>query len=443
MKDMFKKFTKKDSPIRELSTSAVFKISGVPEFTFVERSRISKEIDDHLDTKDGVLLFLGYSKSGKTVFRKKHIANKDFNLVTYRGNNSSTISGLYTQIAAQLNVAQPTEYQLSKKASQSSSSEGQIGNNNVGHVKDTLVDTTENNIAVVSELSSVDIDVNFLCNKLSDSNVMVIIEDYHLVDKEFNKLLSEDLKHFLDEEILFLLIGIPSSPSRALRNNPDLSGRMKHISFDYLSREEVKELIYIGTGLLNVKFEEDVIEAIIASSLKNPYLVQYICRVLVKSKGIDKTSQENIVFHDPKDVYFACKSIASILDNDYSSTYSVIESGTRAQKNDKAFNQYEEVLKAIKHFNIEEWEKGVSASTISSWAWTNMEPEKIEIYIDNGTYKTEKTFKESIRSSVKVAIDKINDNLANNATKQIIYVNDGTLYLTDLIFKFYINWKEQ
>jgi hypothetical protein len=115
MKEMFKKFTKKDSPIRELSTSAVFKISGVPEFTFVERSRISKEIDDHLDTKDGVLLFLGYSKSGKTVFRKKHIANKDFNLVTYRGNNSSTISGLYTQIAAQLNVAQPTEYQLSKK----------------------------------------------------------------------------------------------------------------------------------------------------------------------------------------------------------------------------------------------------------------------------------------------------------------------------------------
>jgi hypothetical protein len=186
-----------------------------------------------------------------------------------------------------------------------------------------------------------------------------------------------------------------------------------------------------------------VVEAIISTSLKNPYLVQYICRLIIKNKGIDKTSKEKVVFHDASDVYAACRKVALILDNDYSGIYGVIASGTRAQKSDKAFNQYEEVLKAIKHFDIESWERGVTSSEISSWAWTNMESSKIDLYIKNGTYKTEKTFKESIRSSVKVAIDKINDNLVNNATKQIIYVNDSTLYLTDLIFKFYINWKEE
>jgi hypothetical protein len=443
MKEMISKLMGKEATLDELSTSVVFKISGVPEYTFVERDRISQEIDDHLETRDGVLLFLGYSKSGKTVFRKKHIEEKNFQIVTYRGNNSSTISSLYTQIASQLKIAQATELQLSQKASVKSESEDQLGNKNIGHVRNKSEQGAERSVAVVSELSSLEIDVNFLCNNLSGSNVLVVIEDYHLVDKDFNQLLSEDLKHFLDEEILFLLIGIPSSPNRALRNNPDLSGRMKHISFDYLSREEIKEIISKGTGLLNVEFKEDVVEAIISTSLKNPYLVQYICRLIIKNKGIDKTSKEKVVFHDANDVYAACRKVASILDNDYSGIYGVIASGTRAQKSDKAFNQYEEVLKAIKHFDIESWERGVTSSEISSWAWTNMESSKIDLYIKNGTYKTEKTFKESIRSSVKVAIDKINDNLVNNATKQIIYVNDSTLYLTDLIFKFYINWKEE
>lgn len=440
---MIKKFMGKKAIPEELSTSVVFKISGVPDHTFVERDRISKEIDEHLESRDGVLLFLGYSKSGKTVFRKKHIEGKEFQIVTYRGNNSSTITNLYTQIATELNIAQTTELQLSQKASRKNETDDQLGNKNVGHLRNKSEQGTEKCIAVVSELSQLAIDVNFLCNNLSGANILVVIEDYHLVDKNFNKLLSEDLKHFLDEEILFLLIGIPSSPNRALRNNPDLSGRMTHISFDYLSREEIKEIVSKGTKILNIEFKEAVVEAIISSSLKNAYLVQYICRLIIKNKGIDKTSKEKVVFHDPNDVYIACRDVAVILDNDYSSIYGVIVSGTRAQKSNKAFNQYEEVLKAIKHFNIEEWEKGVSSSAISSWAWTNMEPEKIDRYIKNGTYKTEKTFKESIRSSVKVAINKINDNLISNATKQIIYVNDSTLYLTDLIFKFYINWKEE
>lgn len=442
MMGFFSRKAGKDSTLEELSTAKVFKISGVPEYTFVERDRISNEIDDHLETMDGVLLFLGYSKSGKTVFRKKHIEEQDFHIVTYRGNNSSTISQLYTQIATELNISQITEFNHEHKSSTKSQSEAQLGNTNVGHIKNGTENGEEKSLGVISELPSLDVDVNFLCNNLSNSNVLVVIEDYHLVDNNFNQLLSEDLKHFLDEEILFLLIGIPSSPNRALRNNPDLSGRMKHISFDYLSREEVKEIIAKGKKLLNVEFREEVVEEIISSSLKNAYLVQYICRTIIKNKGIDKTSKDKVIFHDKNDVYEACRKVAATLDNDYASIYGVIASGTRAQKDDKAFNQYEEVLKAIKYFDIEYWEVGVSAKEISTWAWNNIDTEKIERYLSNGTYKSEKSFKESMRSQVKVAIDKINDNLVNNSTKQIIYVNDSTLYLTDLIFKFYINWKE-
>lgn len=440
---MLKKLFGKDSqePLERLSTSVVFKISGIPEHTFVERNILSEEIDEYLETKDGVLLFLGYSKSGKTVFRKKHIAEKNFQLVTYRGSNNSTIDNLYLQIVTQLGIGQASELQQSKSESKKIEQEDQVGNKHIGHIRGGTENSKERAIAITSKFSSLDLDVNFLCNNLSGKNVLVVIEDYHLVDNEFNRILSEDLKHFLDEEILFLLIGIPSSPNRALRNNPDLSGRMRHISFDYLSREEIKEIIKKGSSLLRVEFKEDVVEEIINTSFKNAYLVQYICRTIVHMKGVKKTSDEIIVIHDVLDVRAACIEIASLLDNDYSSIYGVIFSGARAQQQAKAFNQYEEILKAIKHFSIEELEKGVNCRRISALTWNDMPPEKIQKYIDNRTYKSEKSFKSSINSQVKNAIDKINDNLRVNSTKPIIYVHDSTIYLTDLIFKFYINWK--
>lgn len=430
---------KDDKPL--LSTNTVFKISGVPKHTFVEREMLSEEIDEHLESKDGVLLFLGYSKSGKTVFRKKHIEDKGFKLVTYRGNNKSTVPDLYRQIATQLGLIQVKELQQTRSNSYQHEEEEQVGNKNIGHVRAKNVSTAENSINVTSDVSTSDIDINFLCNTLSRKNVLVVIEDYHLVDNEFNKILSEDLKHFLDEEILFLLIGIPSSPNRALRNNPDLSGRMGHISFDYLSREEVRSVVSSGGKLLNISFQEDVVEEIINCSMKNAYLVQYICRVLALSKNVKKTAPDTVIISDPKDVDRACIDIAKKLDSDYSSIYNTIASGARAQQQTKAFNQYEEVLKAIKLFSIEDLEKGIDYRTISTTTWKNMPAEKIQKYIDNGTYKSEQSFKSSVNTQVKNAIDKINDNLSSNATKPILYVNDSTLYLTDLIFKFYINWK--
>lgn len=430
---------KEDKP--ELSTNTVFKISGIPEYTFVEREALSEEIDEHLESKDGVLLFLGYSKSGKTVFRKKHIEDKGFQLVTYRGNNQSTVPDLYRQIATQLGLIQVKELQQGYASSHQLEEEGQLGNKNIGHIRDKSVSTSDNSFNITSDVSTSDIDINFLCNTLSRKNVLVVIEDYHLVDNAFNYVLSEDLKHFLDEEILFLLIGIPSSPNRALKNNPDLSGRMGHISFDYLSREEVKRVIHTGGKLLNISFKEDVVEEIINCSMKNAYLVQYICRVLATSKNVKRTAPETVVISNYKDVHKACIEIAQKLDSDYSSIYNTIASGTRAQQQTKAFNQYEEVLIAIKNFSIEELEKGIGYRTISTSAWANMPPDKIKKYIENGTYKSEHSFKSSVNTQIKNAIDKINDNLSSNATKPILYVNDSTLYLTDLIFKFYINWK--
>jgi len=437
-----KLFSSKEETKEILNTKSVFKITGVPIHTYVERNDLSTEIDEHLESKDGILLFLGYSKSGKTVFRKKHVESTHKNIVTYRGNKVSTIPDLYGQIATQLNLGQPKELLKSAGSSFSTLEEEQLGNKNIGHVKDSRTTQANSKTEVTAELYPSKIDINFLCHNLSEKNVLIIIEDYHLVDNDFNKLLSEDLKHFLDEEIQFLLIGIPSSPSRALRYNPDLSGRMHKISFDYLTKPEIRKIINLGVDLLHVELSEEVVDKIIETSFRNAYLVQYICQTLLINNGVRKTSPTKVRISDPALVSQACVDISKTLDSDYSETYKIILAGSRSQQNDQAFNQYEEILKSIKHFSIEDLEKGIGYKTISGWTWSQLSPETINEFIDvKKKYKNESSFRSSINTQIRNSFDKINDNFTQSSTKPIIYIHDRTLYLTDLIFKFYVNWK--
>lgn len=39
-------------------------------------------------------------------------------------------------------------------------------------------------------------------------------------------------------------------------------------------------------------------------------------------------------------------------------------------------------------------------------------------------------------------MNKINENLERKDSRPVLYVSDGKLYLTDLLFKFYVNWKD-
>lgn len=356
-------------------------INGTPKYTFVERNELSNEIESYFVSKDGVLLFLGYSKSGKTVFRKKHIKDEMFKSVVYRANNKSKISNLYTEISRQLKLNQLTTSQQELTLHIENEGETQIGNENIGHVRERQsANITSGSNATYSYPLS-ECNVNFLCEKLSGENALIIIEDYHLVDQDFNKQLSEDLKHFLDEGILFLLIGIPGSPNRSLRNNPDLAGRMKHITFDYLSKDEVTEIITKGARLLNIEFTQEVIDEIIKCSMKNAYLVQHICRQVLTDKGILKRSKTIFEISDTNDVHAACKNIAKILDLDYGNIYKTIASGSRAQQKHTAFNQYEEILKAIKHFTIKDIEAGIDHKQIANIAWNNIPQEKRVRYI--------------------------------------------------------------
>lgn len=425
-----------------LNLKEVFKIGGIPKYTFVNRKSISSEILQTVKNKERALLFLGYSKSGKTVYRKNLFPEDQYITLVFRCNKNSQISDLYNLIASELKLGQIITTTDASGIGYSASTTATVKAPEVFETSTGVSAQANYSYAKTEEHAKVRVDVNFLCNKIKKKeNLIIILEDYHLVNSEFNNILSEDLKHFIDEEIQFLLIGIPSAPDRALKNNPDLSGRLKHINFDYLTNIEVEELIKKGARHLNVEFSKEVIEEICEVSLKNAFLVQFICQKTLELNEINYTSKKKIQINNINEIHKACKAVAQDLDKDYSAVYEVISSGVRRQQDDKVYNQYEEVLKAIKKTPIEALEKGVYYTEIATKTHKEFSNDEIDELIAEGRYKDKASFKGAITNQVRQAVERIESTLEKGSTRDIILVQDMKIFVMDLIFKFYLNWR--
>lgn len=432
----------KQNQLELLNTGEVFKTLGVPKYTFIERKELEEQLEEVLNNKDKAILFLGYSKSGKTVYRQKYLEDRGFNIVTYRCNNNSKINDLYDYISSQLRLGQILSSTSNKGSKSTINTTNSIGQKDIASITSCLSDEISYSYIETKEHTRIKVDVNFLCSNITNKEKLIIVlEDYHLAPPSLNKILSEDLKHFQDEAILFVLIGIPSSPNRALKNNPDLAGRLKHLNFDYFHNEEIRELASKGGIKLNIKFTEEVVDKIIEYSLKNAFLVQAICKEILIIQGIKKTVSTLTKISNVSLVERACQKVASELGNDYSGLYDQVSAGLRKQQDGKAFNQYEEILKALKSFDISTLEKGISYTEIANWSWSQLAPETINLYITNGTYQSEASFKGALTNQILQAVERVNLNLSKNNTRQVLYVDDKKVYLTDILFKFYLNWK--
>ncbi len=418
----------------------VFVKSGVPLHTFVDREILKKELESNITLRSNAIFFLGYSKSGKTVFRKKYFdSTNEFEECLFRCSRDSTKEQLYNFMANEFQIHPPS----STTETNSSSNEGRIS---LGISNLKLLGKKNNLVSksTTSQNLTDKIDVNYLCKSIpSNSKKIIVLEDYHLLDRDFTESFTEDLKHFLDQEIVFIIIGIPSSPDRTFAANPDLTGRVKGLNFDYLTEEESRKLISKGEKCLNIRIDDESKKQIFEKSFGNAYLIQSICQEVFRKSNVESTSEIEKVINVLDSIDTACRELASSLKNDYSSIMEVIIKGARKQQEGKAFNQYEEILKSIKSTDISDLEKGLSHTTIASNTWSSFGEETINKFVKKEKkYQSEKSFKGSVQSQITSALNSLEENFKKANARKIIHVYEKTLYLSDIVFKFYLDWSE-
>ena len=385
--------------IEKINTSTVFKNSGIPEYTFVDRGFIQRSLKEAVELRSKAIFFLGYSKSGKTVYRKKFFdSEKNHQCITYRRNKNSNIQELYDYIAKEASLSKSKSVSYSESKQIKSTNEAKLENPVVGGVSSSTGQESYKNKTSNSFMDESRVDINFLCSGLSNSNFVIFLEDYHLVDEKINQQFSEDLKHFLDEGVLFVVIGIPGSPGRSFQYNPDLTGRSISLNFDFLKESEALDIISKGESTLNVKISDPIKAKILQYSYRNAYLIQSICCELMNICEILETQEKTKTIDDTSLIKQACKNVAKNLKTDYKSILDVIIKGARQQKEGKAFNQYEEIVRVLKSAKVNEIESGLNHTYIAKRTFDRFSEETVQSIVETHNYKSVRSFKGSIQS---------------------------------------------
>ena len=123
-----------------------------------------------------------------------------------------------------------------------------------------------------------------------------IIEDFHKVDDEEKQRLSDIMKAFVDisndyDKVKIVAIGAVATAREVVNYNEDIKPRVSEIPIPLLSTEELELVIENGAKLLNIEFEEKLIDDTVFYSNSLGSLCHQLCYSHCEEMGVEKTEK--------------------------------------------------------------------------------------------------------------------------------------------------------
>jgi hypothetical protein len=266
----------------------VFGISRDVPLTYTERENLDNEFVDSLSRQKHIVIY-GSSKQGKTCLRKRHLEEEKYVIIDC--SNKLNISDLNELILKKAGF----KITISEKSSKSSKLTGNATGGFNLFAKAEIAAGYEGEASSEVENRELDLDladVNDIINALKARNFskVIFLDDFHHLKKETQTDFAFALKSFYEHsKIIFVIVGVWLEENRLVSINNDLAGRVTSINADKWSYDDLYNVIERGSELLNIRFEENLIEEIITESYTNVYFVQEICYRICKEFKIIKT----------------------------------------------------------------------------------------------------------------------------------------------------------
>lgn len=121
----------------------------------------------------------------------------------------------------------------------------------------------------------------------NDDSGVIVIDDFHLLEFELKKDLSNLMKTIADEDrsdIKLVLIGINRAGDTLIEVAPDLNNRITTVKFEINPSEKVQELIDQGEKALNIKITNK--PGIVAKANGSFHIAQMLCKELCLCENV-------------------------------------------------------------------------------------------------------------------------------------------------------------
>jgi hypothetical protein len=271
----------------------VFGVKKEKVLSYLSRENVDTKLEDELKGDKHIVIY-GASKQGKSALVQKHIPPT--NAITIGCSTNMTTKDIYSSLLRQLDI------KISSSQEQVTGSSGEtlikttfkamlpFFGEGSAEASGKLTGTSSNKeqLDYIEYNLEISQDVSELLRKI-EFNKFVIIENFHYLNEEVQKLFAFDLRLFQENNVRFIILGIWREKNRLLQFNRDLIDRIIEIPVEPWLPEDFEAVIQMGSQLLNISVSDILKSEIKEIAFGNIGIVQELCKELSIFAGITDT----------------------------------------------------------------------------------------------------------------------------------------------------------
>jgi len=275
-----------------ISTYDVFTPSTPAKLTYVERKSIVEKLHRGIKTTGKQIVIYGFSGSGKTTIVRNSISKYYNNIITTRCVKGMDIEDIFSDAFSQLEAF----YIEGKEKNETSKRNYSLETNFFALKAQVSIENSEDSKEVFKRLVSLKVTPQTLAKFVGDTESCWIIEDFHKINDIEKEKLSQILKVFMDcsvdyPKLKIITIGAVNTAREIIQYDKEMKNRVTEIHVPLMKFESLAEIIKTGESLLNVRFENRVIEKIVRFSSGLPAVTHNLCLLICLNKGIEERSR--------------------------------------------------------------------------------------------------------------------------------------------------------
>jgi hypothetical protein len=297
------------------------------DFSYIDRGGLDADISN-VAGRDMHVALRGESKSGKSWLRQKIF--KDANVISCR--LGFTTTEIYRQVLANLDINLVVEKTTTGGATLAFTGSSEIGWKYLAKAKGEVEVSGEIEHEVVKRAIGHDeFDFSFLSDVIKTSGKRVVIEDFHYLGSDIQRVLAHELKTFWDYGVYFVIVGVWHRKNYITYLNSDLAGRISEFSV-YWSDVELEASITKGAKALNIEISPDIKRRLARDSYNNVGILQSLAYSYCELVGVSERQQTIKDFSFPEKVDDAGMAYAEQIEAVYQLFAENVSEGIRKRK---------------------------------------------------------------------------------------------------------------
>ncbi len=274
----------------------VFTPASVAELSFVERHAVKEALVDALKTRGKQVVVYGHSGCGKSTLLENtlrqlypsHIRTLCMKGMTFAEILEDAVSQLRPSIESEVKTKSTKKISAGGKAGLPGGAEISVGGEQSSELETKSI-----------VLSSTAVTPHFVAHEVGKKGACWVLEDFHKIDAVEKNKLSQAMKMFMDMTLTYpslkmIFIGAVNSGREVIQYDPELRNRVAEIHVPLMSQIEIRQIISLGEGHLNVIFDQRIVDRIVSISNGLAAVCHQLALNYCRARGIEVTQNQKL-----------------------------------------------------------------------------------------------------------------------------------------------------